>query len=144
MNDINETVLENTISRPPIVIGASEHARLLRLAEAQHRSPVSEYLQEELGRASVVADDECPPSVARIGSQVLYVDDLTGRARSVTLVYPRDADIGLHRISILTPIGAALIGLSTGQSIQWPDPSGGMSTLTVAAVGNDSVEKAAE
>lgn len=135
---MNQAILDNTVSRPPIVIGATEHARLLRLAESQQRSTVSEYLQEELGRASVVADDECPASVVRVGSQVMYIDDATGRARSVTLVYPHEADIARHRISVLTPIGAALIGLEKGQSIQWPDPSGGMSSLTVVAVINDA------
>jgi regulator of nucleoside diphosphate kinase len=126
-------------ARPRIVIAAGEHARLMGLAEKamKHDSPVGEYLAEELSRAHIVPDESCGPYVVRMGSHVTYSDDATKRTRKVTLVYPKDANIDRGRISILTPIGAALIGLSPAQSIQWPSPAGAMSSLTVLDVNNE-------
>ena len=133
-------------TRPRIVIAAGEHARLMGLAETamERDSPVGEYLSEELSRAHIVPDESCYPFVVRMGSHVTYVEDATRRTRKVTLVYPTDADIDRGRISILTPIGAALIGLSPAQSIQWPSPGGGMSSLTVLDVKNEERISVAE
>lgn len=126
-------------ARPRIVITATEHARLMGLAERalEKDLPTAEYLADELSRAHIVPDDNCAPNVVRMGSQVTYSDDATGRTRTVTLVYPKDANIDQNRISILTPIGAALIGMSPSQTIQWENPSGGSSSLTVVDVKND-------
>lgn len=124
--------------RPRIVVTASEHALLMGLAEraSERNSPIGEFLAEELSRAAIVPDDACAPNIVRIGSVITYRERATGRIRTVTLVYPKDADIDHQRISILTPIGAALIGLSPGQSIEWPSPSGTMESLTVLEVMN--------
>lgn len=129
-------------SRPHIVISARDHSRLMRLTEAaaaRAASPVTEYLSEELIRAEVVPDTQCANDIAQMGSSVTYRDDATGRTRTVTLVYPMDADIEQQRISILTPIGAALIGMSPGLSIDWPSPDGGFGSLTVLAVRNEDL-----
>jgi regulator of nucleoside diphosphate kinase len=125
--------------RPRIVVTAGEHTLLMGLAERalERESSVGEYLAEELSRAFIVPDDACAPNVIRMGSTVTYREDATARIRTVTLVYPREADIDRHRISILTPIGAALIGLSPSQTIQWPSPGGAMATLTVLDVSNE-------
>ena len=126
-------------TRPRIVIPASEHARLLALADAaEKRTPaVAEFLADELTRADVVKDEEFDANIVRMGSRVTYVDEVTGRTRTITLVYPDAADIDQNRISILTPIGAALIGLSPGQSITWPLPDGRVGALKVVEVSND-------
>ncbi|HEX7012823.1 MAG TPA: nucleoside diphosphate kinase regulator [Steroidobacteraceae bacterium] len=123
-------------SRPRIVIAASEHARLTELAEKAMKSgsPVAEFLAEELSRAHIVPDDACSPHVVRMGSQVTYSDDVARRVHKITVVYPWDADIDKNRVSVLTPVGAALIGLSPAQSIQWPNPDGRMGSLTVLEV----------
>jgi regulator of nucleoside diphosphate kinase len=127
-------------ARPRIVIAAGEHTLLMNLAEKAIRqdSPIGDYLAEELSRAFIVPDDSCAANVVRMGSAVTYRDDTTSRVRKVTLVYPHDADVDQHRISVLTPIGAALIGMSTAQSIQWPSPAGEMKSLTVLDVSNDA------
>jgi regulator of nucleoside diphosphate kinase len=126
--------------RPNIVIAASEYARLTALAEraVAQDSAVGEYLAEELVRAHVVPDEHCAFDVVRMGSHVTY-RDATGKTRAVTVVYPNDADISAQRISVLTPIGAALIGLRPGQSIQWLTPGGGESSLEVLTVENAAV-----
>jgi regulator of nucleoside diphosphate kinase len=71
-----------------------------------------------------------------MGSKVEFRDDETRTVQNVRLVYPDQADAQQGRISILTPVGAALIGLSTGQSIQWRDRRGTLKKLTVLAVDN--------
>jgi regulator of nucleoside diphosphate kinase len=71
-----------------------------------------------------------------MGSDVLYRDDLTREVRRVSLVFPGEADISQNKISVLTPVGTALIGLRAGQSITWPTRSGEMKRLTVLKVEN--------
>jgi regulator of nucleoside diphosphate kinase len=69
-----------------------------------------------------------------MGSIVRFRDDTTAQTREVTLVYPDRADIAAGRVSVLTPIGAALIGLSEGQTINWQTPAGDWRPLTVLSV----------
>jgi len=102
-----------------------EAARLGNLAlSVESRMPaVSALLIRETGRAQLHSSAEIPNDVVTMGSEVEFFDDSCGNSRRVTLVYPPDADISEGRISILTPVGAALIGLRSGQSILWPDRS---------------------
>jgi len=120
---------------PAIIVSVTDHHRLLGLAEAaEGRIPdVASVLQSEMERAHVVAADEVPDNVVRMGSIVEFSAD-AGQRRRVTLVYPVEADIAEGRISILTPIGAALIGLSQGQSIAWTARDGRRHRLTVLEV----------
>lgn len=121
------------------MIASSEHARLLDLADrARDRLPlVANYLLEELNRSFIVPDGTCAANVVRMGSRVVYREDSTARVRRVTLMYPHQANIEENRISILTPIGAALIGLSIAQTIEWPAPDGRTDEITVLAVANE-------
>ncbi len=100
---------------------ADDHERLSRLAaSAMDRAPeVASFLSDELDRVQIVRGGTAEGDFARMGSRVDFRDNSTGRMQSVTLVYPGDADIEQGKVSILTPIGAALIGLSKGQSIDW-------------------------
>jgi regulator of nucleoside diphosphate kinase len=72
-----------------------------------------------------------------MGSLVTYRDLASDRTRTIALVFPQEADMARNRVSVLTPIGAALIGLAVGQSIDWPTPEGRSGTLTVIGVSND-------
>ena len=120
--------------KPRIVVGTIDHERLIGLATvAEERNPeVAEELLAEMDRARVVAPERVPADVVRMGSFVSYEAD--GKQRRVQLVYPGEADIEAGRISILTPIGAALIGLAAGQSIAWTARDGRKHTLTVITV----------
>ncbi|MBS0274582.1 MAG: nucleoside diphosphate kinase regulator [Proteobacteria bacterium] len=120
---------------PKITIAAADHARLSNLvAGTRHISPdIAEYLTRELDRADIMESD-CEPSRISMGSQVEYRDEDTRQIRSIRLVYPLEADPGNGLISVLTPIGAALIGLSEGQSIVWKNRSGVLRTLTALKV----------
>jgi regulator of nucleoside diphosphate kinase len=97
---------------------------------------VAYFLARETERAKVVADDGDLRGIVRMGSQVRYCDDETGDVRDVVLVYPHEADISLRRISVLTPVGAALIGLSVGQSIEFHTPGPRKRSLRILGVSN--------
>lgn len=129
------------IREPEIFVSDIESDKLLSLANgALERSPeLAEDLIEEIERATVVADSELPTSVVRMGSEVAFETDDGRRRRRVTLVYPGEADIEQDRISVLTPIGTALIGLSAGQSITWVTRDGREQLLTVLAVEQPAV-----
>jgi regulator of nucleoside diphosphate kinase len=122
-------------SLPHILISTAEEKRLTAIATAaSRRSPeVSAALLSELERADVWPDTAMPTDVVRIGSTIEFeVDD--GRRLKVQLVLPENADINAGRISVLTPVGAALIGLSPGQAMEWSGNDGKERVLTVLAV----------
>lgn len=128
---------------PDIVLGASDHRQLLVLAMAGtgHSADVADDLLYELERARVVPDSQLPGNIVGMGSHVRY-RTWDGVEREVTLVYPARANIAEGRISVLTPVGTALLGLSTGQSISWMTRDGRRQTLTVLSVtgGNEPVD----
>lgn len=129
------TTLQDFTLSPEILLGREEHRRLtvLALSSTGHSAEVADELLYELERASLLPDSTLPAEVVRMGSRVLYRTG-DGEEREVMLVYPARADIGEGRISVLTPVGAALIGLRTGQSITWLTRSGQRQVLTVLAV----------
>ncbi len=121
---------------PPIAITRSDFEKLTRIADAAvEKFPrTADFLAREVDRARVIDDIEIRPGLVKMGSRVTYRDDTTGQERTVTLVYPPDADVSEGKISVLTPVGAALIGLSISQSIEWQTTSGGWRSLTVLKV----------
>jgi regulator of nucleoside diphosphate kinase len=122
----------------PILIAASDYERLTAMAEsAAKREPeMAAFLLGELERATIVAPAE-NSRIVKMGSHVRFRDDDSGRILEAQLVYPDRADPAAQRISILTPVGAALIGLSEGQAIRWRDRAGKDKTLTVLRVRNE-------
>lgn len=120
--------------RPPprIVVGEAEHSRLTGLAEAAlERLPdAAGSLLAGMDRAVVTS--RLPADVVRMGSQVT-LEGHDGPQR-IALVYPADADIAAGRISVLTPLGAALIGARAGQSIAWATRDGRRLEARIAAV----------
>ncbi|MGV3555499.1 MAG: nucleoside diphosphate kinase regulator [Croceibacterium sp.] len=120
---------------PPIFLAEAEADILADLAVAsRERSPqVAELLLQEIGRA-VTASSSVPSDVVTMMSHVDFVDEGSGELHSVQLVYPRDADTDEQRISVLTPIGAALIGMRCGEAIAWVDLRGIRRRLKIIAV----------
>ena len=88
-------------------------------------------LQDELERATVVPAEGVPPGVVTMNSRVRYFDEHSGVCREIELVYPENADITDAKVSVLAPVGTALLGLEVGQSIDWPFPSGETRRLRV-------------
>ena len=123
-------------SNPRIVLTADDDERLSQLVgAASNSSPdATSELAKELDRAHVLTRGRYPPDIVRMSSDVEYRDETTGRIQVVTLVYPYQADIAEGRVSVLTPIGTALIGLAVGKSISWRTRTGQMKRLTVLKV----------
>jgi regulator of nucleoside diphosphate kinase len=121
--------------KPRITLTAKDYERISRLARAAAtRMPdLVSVLTEELERAHVLADGLSEQTVC-MGSEVEFRDDTTGKVQTVMIVYPGDADISQARISVLTPVGAALIGLSAEDSITWQTRTGEIRQLTVLKV----------
>ena len=122
-------------SVPNIVVSTADYERLTDLATASlERLPeVAEELLNEMERAKIVKDGSVPDDVVRMGSTVTFRSH-DGRERTETLVYPVDEDSDAHKISVMTPVGAALIGLAVGQSISWTARDGRKHELTVVKV----------
>jgi regulator of nucleoside diphosphate kinase len=91
-------------------------------------------LQRELERAEVVAPEEIPPNVVTMNSTIRFKIDGSAEDFRLTLVYPKDVGSEPDRISVLAPIGSALLGLSVGDELEWPRPGGGMWTVRVVDV----------
>lgn len=126
-------------SFPDLIIGESDYQKLTAYVQRPSGAlaRAAESLLEELERAKVLPQDELPPNCVRMGSTVTFSTS-DGTNRTVQLVFPEDADIAQNRVSVLTPIGAALIGLSEGSSISWSDVNGREHTLTVVKVVHDT------
>ena len=123
-------------ARPPLHMLASESDIVGNLAlQAEHRQPVvAALLLTEIERAEVHSADTLPDGVVTIGSEVDFLDERTHQLRTVRLVLPAAANIALGQISILTPMGAGLYGLSAGQAIDWPDVNGRERRIRIMAV----------
>jgi len=120
---------------PPITMSSLDHQRLERLLEsdAVQRMPGIDALAAEIDRATVVRPQDVPPDVVTMNSTIRFRDDSNGQEFELTLVYPNDAGQP-ESISILAPVGSALLGLSVGQSIAWQVPGGRELDLRVLAV----------
>lgn len=123
------------MSKPSIVINKSDHARLVQLANGllDRKPEIADTLLTELERAKVVERGTSLQNSVQMGSTVEYTAGDTP-SRRVTLVYPGEADIAQGKISILTPIGTALLGLRAGQSIDWVANDGRKHRLTIQSV----------
>jgi regulator of nucleoside diphosphate kinase len=121
---------------PPVMLSTTNVERLASLASsAARRSPeVAERLLAEIDRAQLLSPEELPADVVAMYSHIEYRDEGTGATRQVQLVYPHEADIALGRISVLTLVGAALLGLRAGGSILWPKQDGQERRLAILRV----------
>ncbi|WP_341704928.1 nucleoside diphosphate kinase regulator [Ferrovibrio sp.] len=122
--------------RPAILLSEPDSERLSALAaRLRPRHPaVADMLDSEIGRAAIVASDCMPGDVATMRSHLLFGYAHSRRSHWLTLVYPAEADIDLAKLSVGTPVGAALIGLREGQTIAWHAASGVARSITLHRV----------
>jgi regulator of nucleoside diphosphate kinase len=122
--------------KPIITLTASDHERLSGLVRAamNNMPDVASGLADEIDRAHVIANGAHPVDAVSMGSEVKFRDETSGKIQKVFLVYPGQADISKDKISVLTPIGTALIGLRVGSSITWETRTGELKRLTVLEV----------
>lgn len=121
---------------PDIVISTFDAQRLEALLDSLHGNdfPGREELEAELARAEVVEPEDMPPTVVTMNSTVRFKVLPGSQEFELTLVYPRDLDGSGGKISILAPVGSALLGLSQGDEIEWPKPGGGMMRVRIEEV----------
>lgn len=122
--------------RPRIVISTLDAQRLEQLLDSlpANAFPGREELESELARAELVAPREVPPTVVTMNSTVRFTVESTNQEFALTLVYPKDVEASPGRISVLAPVGSALLGLSQGDEIEWPGPGGSTLRVRIAEV----------
>lgn len=121
---------------PSLIISSRDLARLEALLDSPvlSRHPAAIALMDELNRAEVLPPEQVPATVVTMHSQVECEDVSTGEQHMLTLVYPNEADVEKSRVSVLAPVGSALLGLSVGQTIDWQAPGGRPLKLRVTGV----------
>ncbi|WP_445011766.1 nucleoside diphosphate kinase regulator [Vreelandella stevensii] len=122
--------------RPPIIINRLDAERLQRLIDQapEKDQMVAELLEEELLRGEVLDPQDIPDNVVSMNSQIRFTDLTRGRQMIRTLVYPHALTSVEDGISVMAPIGAALIGLKVGDVIEWPLPNATEVKLRVDAI----------
>ena len=108
---------------PSITVSSLDLARLEGLLATAQNSAAATALEEELSRAEVIEPKAVPPTLVTMNSTVRFAFEQSDEQFELTLCYPRDAGAP-GTVSVLAPIGSALLGLSVGDSIDWPVPGG--------------------
>ncbi len=122
--------------KPSIIVSSSDLDRLeglLSLPAFRSRSDL-DGLRDELERADVREPEAMPADVITMNSRARFLEENTGREYELTLAYPQDARAEAGRVSIFSPAGSALLGLSVGQIIDWKTPDGNAIRLQVLEV----------
>jgi regulator of nucleoside diphosphate kinase len=124
------------MDRPNLTLTTHDARRLEALLQgaAGRRAAMAPMLEQELSRATLVDPQDVPPCIVTMHSRVVCKDEGSGEQHEVELVYPHEADAGRGRVSILAPVGTALLGLAVGDAIDWPVPGGRTTRVRVMAV----------
>lgn len=120
-------VMDVNMELEKLIISEQDYERLSKLRD-------SVILEDELSRAVVVPANQVPANVVKMHSRVTYLDESNGTTRDVELVYPEEADASAGKISILSPVGSALLGLEVGHTIEWLFPDNQSRLLKVVNV----------
>lgn len=121
---------------PSITLSSRDFDRLEALLDSTQwqNHPTAQALREEMDRAHVLSPEQVPADLVTMNSTVACVEEIGGKERVLTLTYPADADATQGRVSVFAPVGAALLGLMIGQSIDWTTPDGHPLRLRVVAI----------
>lgn len=124
------------VTQPKITISSLDLTRLEALLDAMPNGafPGKAALESELARADIVEPQDMPSTVITMNSTVRFRVESTNELFELTLVYPKDMDSSGAKISIIAPVGSALLGLSVGDAIEWPKPGGGLISVRVEDV----------
>lgn len=121
--------------RPAITISTLDADRLYKLIESVPANITGvQELEAELDRANIVEPTEVPDNIITMNSTVDFIVESTQEEFVLTLVYPKDIDQSGEKISILAPVGSALLGLAQGDVIEWPRPGGGLIKVLIKEV----------
>jgi regulator of nucleoside diphosphate kinase len=122
---------------PDITITRPDRDRLATIVQAlslRSQDALADFLDREISRAAIVEPRDIPSDVVTMDSRVIYRDDDAGAERTVQLVYPGEENSDTGKLSVLTPVGTALLGLRCGQSIDWTTRDGRPRRLTLTRV----------
>ena len=120
--------------KPNITISKQDLNRLETMLQHQQQlTPTMQHLEEELARAHVLEPQQMPANVVSMNARVLITLS-AAEPVEVVLVYPHDFKSEPHQVNVLAPIGAAILGLSEGQQIEWPQPDGKMMQVKIEKV----------
>lgn len=111
----------------PIYLTEKDFQRLHSLVQAQRLVSGAHTvgaLSQELKRAKVVATEEIPENIVTMNSLVKLKDLKSGSDMELTVVYPKDADLSKYKISVLAPVGTAILGSKVGDKVERPGPKG--------------------
>lgn len=124
MMSVNHRIAMNT--KPKIILTSVDVERIEALIDSlpDADDPQACALLDEIRRSEIVEPGKIPPNVVTMNSQVRVLIESTGLELGVTLVYPKDMDTTGHTVSILAPVGSAVLGLAVGDSIEWSGPTG--------------------
>jgi regulator of nucleoside diphosphate kinase len=121
--------------KPKVIISSLDAARLESLIESLSNTfPGREALEAELARAEIVEPKDMPATVVTMNSTVRFEVESSHEEFCLTLVYPKDVDGSGDKISVIAPVGSALLGLSQGDEIEWPKPGGGLLRVRIKEV----------
>lgn len=127
---MDQELAQNSImSENPIQVSQFDHDRLVKLIDDAYftdrrGSAYLARLKQELERAQIVAPQAVSHTVVTMNSTVVLLDLETGEEETYTLVFPENADIAQGRVSILAPIGTAMLGYAVGDVFEWQVPAG--------------------
>jgi regulator of nucleoside diphosphate kinase len=123
-------------TKPKLIISSLDAERLESLIDSLPGKsfPGKDELEHELARAEIVDPEDVPPTVVTMNSTVRFEIESSSEEFCLTLVYPKDIDASGERISILAPVGSALLGLSQGDEIEWPKPGGGVLRVRIKEI----------
>lgn len=132
---MNQTLAEQALPEltlPKIVLSSLDLDRLDQLlSRLPAKDPARLQLEQELERGAVVEPAAMPANVVTMNSTVRLRLLKTGEESCLTLVYPKDLDAAGDKVSVLAPVGSALLGLSEGDQIHWPMPDGEIQPIQV-------------
>lgn len=122
--------------KPPITISSLDAVRLEKMLNSlgSTQIPNQDDLQAELDRANIVEPEEVPHDIVTMNSTVIFQMEPSSKEFALTLVYPNDIEDGAGKISVLAPVGSALLGLREGDEISWPKPGGGLLRVRILKV----------
>ena len=112
------------LSKPDIVVSSTDYNRLGAMLDNLPQTEITDLLTAELERARILDAGQMQPDVVMMHTTVKFTVLSTGRESTYTLAYPREVNGSDDKLSVLTPVGSALIGMSVGQEIEWPLPGG--------------------
>lgn len=124
----------DTTALPPIVLSRYDRDRLEALLEKVGGRRDLDVLRDEIDRADVVEPEKVPADRVTMNSRVRFLDEASREEEEVTLVFPGRADTAARCVSVLAPVGSALLGLSVGDSIEWPLPNARTRRLRVVSI----------